>query len=529
MSLMTYFRSRNQRSRLQPPRARLQVERLEDRAVPSANIDITQGDGIGAETSIDLNPVHPNNLVAVAIHGDITSMPPTDQAYYSRDGGATWNASGPLPTTLGGQSFPESLDPTVAFDSQGNAYVSYLPTNGGPLQSIAVAKSTDGGQTFSQASLLAIGSLTPVLVLPDHPKMAIDTNPESPFRDTVYVTWDTGTIIDGRTARVDLMLSRSTDGGQTWSTPRSIFTSPNYIMNTQSVGPDGTLHVGLTIPLNASGGATLSSLRSTDGGTTFAPPVTVATVQTTNFPILGTLLPMLPTAAVQDRGGEVAAQQVLDTDRSAGPHRGRVYLAFADRPDAVNRPLDTDIYLQFSDDHGQTWSSRQRVNDDGVGNGQFFPSLSVDRANGEVVLSWYDTRRDPINFQKTDVFLAVGTPTEDGMHFGPNRRITKAQSDESAANPNALGFYGDYEGIVAYGGVAHPVWSDARVGNPLVGGIFREAMYTANVEYGLRDSENESAFLMESGDDLFAGHKSHQRHFWACGWWLDATDGLPGG
>jgi hypothetical protein len=528
MSLTTFFRPRKQPSRRRPPRSPLQVERLEDRCVPSANIDITNGNGVGIETSIDLNPVNPQNLVAVAIHGDPTSGPPVDAAYYSRDGGATWNASGPLPSTLAGISFPSSVDPSVAFDSQGNVYVSYLPNTFGSLGAIAVAKSADGGQTFSESSVVALGSLAPQTVVVDHPKMVIDANPNSPFRDTLYVTWDSITEVGGRGVRADLVLSRSTDGGLTWSTPGVVGSDPNYVMNTQSVGPDGTLYIGLGVPISISGGMNLLTTRSTDSGRTFDTPAQVATLQTTNVQG-GAVLPSIPTAAVQSLHGNVAAQQVLDTDRSGGAYRGRVYLAYADRPDPVNRPLDTDIYLQFSDDHGRTWSLRQRVNDDGAGNGQFLPSLSVDRVTGEVVLSWYDTRRDPVNHQKTDVFLAVGTPTEHGMHFGPNRRVTKAQTDESAANPNALGFYGDYEGIVAYGGVAHPVWSDARVGNTLVGGIFREAMYTANVEYGLRDSENESAFLMESSDDLCSAPNSHRRHVWAGGWWLDPTDGLPVG
>src|SRR5260221_4228333 len=120
MSLTTFFRPRNQPSRRRLLYSRLQVERLEDRTVPSANIDITNGDGIGVETSIDLNPVNPPNLVTVAIHGDLTSAPPVDAAYYSRDGGATWNASGLLPMTLAGLNFPVSVDPTVAFDSRGN-------------------------------------------------------------------------------------------------------------------------------------------------------------------------------------------------------------------------------------------------------------------------------------------------------------------------------------------------------------------------------------------------------------------------
>jgi hypothetical protein len=84
----------------------------------------------------------------------------------------------------------------------------------------------------------------------------------------------------------------------------------------------------------ASGAMTLLVSGSTNGGLTFDTPTTVATLQSTNFQVLGTVIPTVPTAAVQDRGGEVAAQQVLDTDRSGGAHRGRVYLAYADTAEA---------------------------------------------------------------------------------------------------------------------------------------------------------------------------------------------------
>jgi hypothetical protein len=174
-------------------------------------------------------------------------------------------------------------------------------------------------------------------------------------------------------------------------------------------------------------------------------------------------------------------------DRSAGPFRGRLYMVYVDRPAPDTRPFDEDVYLQFSDDDGQTWSPRQLVNDDGIGNSQFFPSLSVDPTSGKVLISWYDTRRDPVNLQKTDVFLAVGNPSRHGVHFRPNLRVTDQQSDESANNSQAIGWYGDYEGLVAYGGVAHPVWIDARASNVSAG--LREEVYTAAVRYA-DDSEN---------------------------------------
>jgi hypothetical protein len=187
----------------------------------------------------------------------------------------------------------------------------------------------------------------------------------------------------------------------------------------------------------------------------------------------------------------ITAQASLDVDRSAGPFRGRLYMAYIDRPDPDARPFDEDVYLQFSDDQGATWSPRQRVNDDGIGNSQFFPSLSVDPTNGKVLISWYDTRRDPVNIQLTDVFLAVGNPSRHGLHFRPNLQVTDQQSDESVNNPQAFGWYGDYEGLVAYGGVAHAVWCDARAGNFAAG--LSEEVFTAAVRYAEDDESGEDA------------------------------------
>jgi hypothetical protein len=455
----------------------LQVERLEDRSVPSANIDISLTPGREVETNIDLNPVNPQNLVAAAISNHFSANPPfAVGAYFSGDGGQTWGASGPLPLSLEGTTFPYASDPGVAFDSRGNAYVSYLPLNidfttgtvGGTA--IAVAKSADGGRTFPQASLVSVGAPPPHEVITDHPKLVIDTNPASPFRDTLYVTWNNVRVsTGGNDTSHDYMLSRSTDGGQTWSEPLVVRHNARFVMNIQSVGPDGTLYLGLGNATSNNNRMDLLVARSTDGGRTIEPPVQATTVQ------------FGPTLAVTVSGGINAPQQVMDTDRSDGPFRGRVYLAYADWTDPANRPFDADIYLQYSDDHGQTWSPRTRVNDDGTGNGQFFPSLSVDRATGQVVLSWYDTRRDPAG-KKTDVFLAVGTPTADGVRFGRNQQVTTAQSDESADNSQAGGSYGDYEGLVAYGGVAHPIWCDARADNFAAG--LKEEVFTAAVRYG---------------------------------------------
>src|SRR5262245_20869198 len=97
MRIATFFRPRSQPSHRHPPQRRLGRSRLEDRCVPSANIDISHPPGTEAETNTALNPANPQTLVAVAIHAASNQAPPADTVYFSRDGGRTWGASSPLP------------------------------------------------------------------------------------------------------------------------------------------------------------------------------------------------------------------------------------------------------------------------------------------------------------------------------------------------------------------------------------------------------------------------------------------------
>jgi hypothetical protein len=79
--------------------------------------------------------------------------------------------------------------------------------------------------------------------------------------------------------------------------------------------------------------------------------------------------------------------------------------------------------------------------------------------------------------------MALGTPTRRGVAFGPNLRVTDEQSDESVNNRHAQGSYGDYAGLVAFGGVAYPVWCDARLSNFPPDSELREEIYTSRVPY----------------------------------------------
>ncbi len=158
---------------------------------------------------------------------------------------------------------------------------------------------------------------------------------------------------------------------------------------------------------------------------------------------------------------------------------------------------ETDLFFAFSDDHGLSWSRPVRVADDTVGADQFNPWLSVDPTDGSVNISWYDTRNDPAQRRKTDVYFARST--DGGATFSPNVRVTTASTDESSPACEALlaqtGFtpstiqfcrqvsdaeifnqYGDYTGLVSFDGISHPIWTDRRTGERL-----NEEVFTATV------------------------------------------------
>jgi hypothetical protein len=142
----------------------------------------------------------------------------------------------------------------------------------------------------------------------------------------------------------------------------------------------------------------------------------------------------------------------------------------------------TDIFVAKSTDRGNNWTAPLRVNDDPTGD-QFNQWLAVDPVTGTVDVSWTDPRNDPGD-TKTDTYATAST--NGGTSFAVNAKVTTAVSDESAANPfaNAHDQYGDYEGLVAFGGTARPIWTDGRFDgtvDPATGQTLGEEVLTAAV------------------------------------------------
>jgi hypothetical protein len=409
-----------------------------------ANVDVSNETTPQSETSIAIDPSNSARLVAGS--NEIVRDPM--RAYYSMDGGATWGADDvPLPAPVSNNGSDFGSDPGVAFDRSGAAYYSYIVVffSAGGLNGtcMAVARSTDGGKTWPQVTYFDFQQGKGVF--DDKPYLAVDTNPGSPFQGNVYVTYDHTSNMSGRSsAHNAAVIAVSTDGGRTFSGPQPLDGAGggpvSDIATNPFTGPNGQVYVTWQDIQNSR----VDFSASLDGGRTFSAP---STLHSTNVPYEVAV----PAMAFR----QALMYPSCGADTSSGANRGRLYCAWMDQV-ASGR---TNIYLSYSDDGGSTWSAPSQVNDGPVTADHFNHWLSVDPVDGSVNVSYYDTRNDPSNL-KTDVYFSRST--NGGTSFLPAVRVTNAQSDETSAPADLGNQYGDYEGIAAYGGVAHPIWTDGR-------------------------------------------------------------------
>ena len=154
------------------------------------NVDVSNECGPQSETNITINPRNATSLAGGS--NEIFRLPM--RGYFSSNNGSSWGGVDlPLPAAIGKNGIDFGSDPGVAFDTRGNVYYSYIVVffsngNGVNGSELAVAKSTDGGQTYPSAAFFSFSGGSDHFN--DKPMIAADTNAGSPFRDNVYVAWD---------------------------------------------------------------------------------------------------------------------------------------------------------------------------------------------------------------------------------------------------------------------------------------------------------------------------------------------------
>jgi hypothetical protein len=313
--------------------------------------------------------------------------------------------------------------------------------NGGGAD-IGFATSTDAGKTFIHGSLPGIT----MFASPPGPYIrASDAAVAFDAKHNVWLISSLGLFPGGNTSRVDVLVSRSTDGGLTWSLPVVVaagdFDKNWTVCDTTSTSPFyGNCYTEFDNP--ADGDRILMST-SSDGGLTWGTPLMTANAAhgiggqplvrpngRVIVPIVGfTSPPAQPFAMrsfISTNGGASwsATFTISDVDfhipqgvRSTIPlpsaeidASGKVYVVWEDCRFEIGCSYN-DLVLTTST-NGVDWTAVKRIPIDPVGSGvdHFIPGLAVDRSTSDgsahLGLAYYFY---PIaNCQTVDCLLTVG-------------------------------------------------------------------------------------------------------------------------
>ncbi len=458
-----------------------------------------------AEEAIAVNPLDASNLIASQNDSRLGfNHCGTD---FSLDRGGKWGDEVPpfyQFIMANGVSPDACSDPTMVFDSRGNAYFGGILFQVNlPGSAVVVTKSNAANkgtfwhspapgpfQEYSANPLGVIASDANPAIFHDKELMAGDANPSSPKRDFLYMTWTRFTLTNS-----PIYFSQSTNGGATWSpgieisgrNPAlcTIFSGttgdPNRCDQDQGsqpfVGKDGTVHVVFgngNTPFFGFNQVLYVSCPPTNNcalATSWTPPVKV-----------GGLIGTHPVALAPNTAGCPVGRQCLPPNGYRVPEftsitgnvdpadTKRIYVTWSDfrsggppcnTLDFATSvpPCDNDVWLSISTNGGATWSPPKKLTPSPSAQWQPWSAVGPD---GTLYVAYYDRQYGSCEFTGcNDITLAVSTNRGDTFTY---HRITTASMPNLTTlnNPVQAGFLGDYMWVAADSGGAHIVWADTR-------------------------------------------------------------------
>jgi hypothetical protein len=412
-------------------------------------------------------------------------------------------------------------DTSSAFDTRGNVYYSCqvfnrgvpVSTNPDLSSALLVFRSTaNGGGSFDFPARVVTeqpdvtGSGTQPFL--DKQLITVDNHRGSRFRDRVYVTWTT--FAPDGTAYI--YESHSGDFAETWSTPNVVSRTSGLCTRTFGIptpqgtcnsnqfsqpftAPDGTLYVvWANFNNSVTGSDNRSQLllaRSTDGGKSFSSPTKVADYY--DLPDCASSTGQDPgVACVPDKRDNAAFFRAANYPVGAVDprHPERVAVTFGSYISNHSNESNGCVPAGFTDDLTASYTG---VRDVGGCNNDILISVSRDRGasftggttdprrltsvtgdrgqrtssqwfpwadftkSGRLAVSYYDRQYGDDELTGFSDFTLSGS---DDLTRFRSRRVTTS----SMPPPTQFGgtFWGDYTGLAAYHGRAHPAWSDTR-------------------------------------------------------------------
>ena len=352
----------------------------------------------------------------------------------SADGGLTFGGS------VQGAGGSNSGDPATAINQDGRQFVGYISSSGG----MGVSYSDDG-TNWTAKNVYSPGSQ-------DKNHMWVDNSLSSPYEGNLYNVW---TDFGGGANDGDIIFSRSTDDGDTWSSVINISSAVNSGSHDQGcnvqTGPNGEVYIAWAIYDSwPSDETAIGFAKSTDGGATFAPAVRIIE----NIKGIRT--------SETSKNHRVNSFPSMAVDISGGSNNGNIYISWTNiGTPGINTGSNRSVYIVKSMDDGATWSTAVRVNQGPFDDDReaYFPWITCDGETGTLAAVFYDDR----NTSSTDCEAFSAYSLDAGATW--TDFVVSDVSFTPAAIPGLAGGYmGDYLGITSKGGMVYPCWTDNRNG-----------------------------------------------------------------
>jgi hypothetical protein len=388
--------------------------------------------------------------------------------------------------------------------SSGSTFVSAFQVgrffNGGG-SNIGFATSTDGGSSFTN------GFLPGTTTFSTPPGIYQRTSDASVAFDAKHKVWlisFLGLFPNG-TGSVDVLVSRSTDGGLTWSNPITVNNSGHFndknwtVCDSTATSPffgncytefdDNTLGDRVLMSTSTNGGVNWGSAQMTGnkafgiGGQPLVQPDGTVIVPINGFTKHNFTVNAFASKNGGASWGPTHRIAVVAFHHAAGGIRdsiplpsaeidasGTVYVVWQD---CDFEPGCTANDLLFSTStNGNVWSKETRIPLDPIGSGvdHFFPGLAVDRStsNGSarLALIFYFYPNANCTAATCDLEVGFSTSSDGGATWSSNTHITEAGSMKLSWLPQTTQgrMVGDYfsTSFVGAGGPAFPAFAVAR-------------------------------------------------------------------